>query len=256
MGDQLVRSEVEGGLGRLIIDMPPMNVLTIPAIEAGIAALKVLQSDQAVKVIAVEAAGDKAFSAGVDVADHTPEKMDHMLASFEELCLGLHRSPKPTVALVRRMALGGGCEVAMCCDMIVASDQATFGQPEVKVGVYPIIGVALFSAMMGAKAANELLLSGAIYSAEDSLRMGMVNRVFPDASFEDDVAKYLNGLLKNSGLVMSFTKKAVLAGLGTDTDTALQEATRIYVKELMVTEDANEGLRAFIEKRKPVWKEA
>ncbi len=253
---EAVRTEVAGGIGRLIIDDPPMNVLTIPAIEQAVAGLHRLEADQGVKIITVQAAGDKAFSAGVDVADHTPEKMEHMLSTFEELCLGLHRSPKPTVALVKRMALGGGLEVVACCDMVLASDAATLGQPEVKVGVYPIIGVALFPKIIGAKAANEIVLSGAIYSAEDCMRMGLVNRVYPDASFDEDAEKYLSGLLRNSGVVMSYTKKAVLAGLDRDIDSALKEATKIYVNELMATEDANEGLQAFLEKRRPTWKEA
>lgn len=256
MGDPTIRTESSAGIGRLIIDAPPMNVLTIPLIEQAIESLGRLEADAGVKVIAVQAGGDKAFSAGVDVADHTPEKMDHMLSSFEALCMGLHRSPKPTVAVVRRMALGGGCEVVACCDLVVASDQATFGQPEIKVGVFPILGVALFPAMLGAKAANEILLTGVAYSAEEARRISLVNRVFADASFDEEAERYLTGLARNSGVVLACTKKAVLAGLGRDTDAALRVANEIYVQELMVTEDANEGLSAFLEKRRPVWKEA
>lgn len=256
MSESAIRIETSGGVGRLILDSPPLNVLTIPVIEQAIEALGRLEADAGVKVIAFQAGGDKAFSAGVDVADHTPEKMAHMLESFDALCLGLHRSPKPTVAVVKRMALGGGCEVAACCDLVLASDQATFGQPEIKVGVFPILGVALYPAMFGAKAANEILLTGATYTAEESQRLGLVNRVFTDDSFDEQVERYLTGLARNSGVVLRCTKKAILAGLGRGADEALKVAGEIYVQELMVTEDANEGLQAFLEKRRPVWKEA
>jgi cyclohexa-1,5-dienecarbonyl-CoA hydratase len=245
-----------GGIGRLVLDNPPVNVLTIAVMEAGVAALRELEADATVKVIAVEAAGDRAFSAGVDVADHTPDKMRYMLDIFDELCMGLHRSAKPTVALVRRMALGGGCELVACCDMVLSSDQATYGQPEIKVGVFPILGVALFPDMLGAKAAAELLLSGATYSAADALRMGLVSRVVADEEFPEQAEKYLGRLVKNSGLVMSLTKKAMLAGLGKGAEESLRAADAVYVDELMVTHDANEGLRAFIERRTPEWKES
>lgn len=251
-----ISTRVEGGIGRLVLDNPPVNVLTIPVMEAGVAALRELEADATVKIIVVEAAGDRAFSAGVDVADHTPDKMRYMLDIFDELCMGLHRSAKPSVALVRRMALGGGCELVACCDMAVASEEATFGQPEIKVGVYPILGVALFPDMLGPKAAAELLLSGDSYSAADALRMGLVSRVIPDAEFEEQSERFLGRLVKNSGLVMSLTKKAILAGLGKGADDSLKAADAIYVNELMVTADANEGLQAFIERRKPEWKEA
>ncbi len=255
MSDKGVRYEVAGGVGRLILDNPPVNVLTIAVMEDAVEALRALEADPAAKVIVVEAAGDRAYSAGVDVADHTPEKMRHMLDIFDELCMGLHRSNKPTIALVRAMALGGGCELVACCDMALASEKATFGQPEIKVGVFPILGVALFPAMLGPKAASELLLSGDTYSAADALRMGLVSRVVADEEFETAAERYVGTLVRNSGLVMSLTKKAMLAGLGKSAEESLRAADAVYVDELMVTADANEGLRAFIERRRPEWKE-
>lgn len=248
--------DVAGGIGRLVLDNPPVNVLTIPVMEAAVEGLRGLEADSGVKAISVEAAGDRAFSAGVDVADHTPDKMRYMLDIFDQLCMGLHRSSKPTVALVRRMALGGGCEVVAACDMALASDQATFGQPEIKVGVFPILGVALFPDMLGPKAAMELLLSGDTYSAADALRMGLVSRVVADDEFEEKSQRYLGKLAKNSGVVMSLTKKAILAGLGKSAEESMHAADAIYVDELMVTHDANEGLRSFIERRPAEWKES
>jgi len=256
MAYNTVAIERSEGIGRLRFDHPPVNVLNIPVMEEAVAAFKELEADPAVKLVVVEATGDRAFSAGVDVADHTPAKMEHMLRVFNDLCLGFYRSPKVTVAAVKAMALGGGCEVAACCDLVFASDQATFGQPEVKVGVYPILGVALFGRLLGQKAANEMLLSGATYTAEQARGLGLVNRVVAHEQFDDELAAYLKGLARNSGLVMSLTKKAILAGEGLDTDAALAAADDIYVNELMVTKDANEGLQAFIERRRPVWQEA
>lgn len=256
MGYAHVELDSGEGIGRLILASPPLNVLTIAAMEEMVQGLRKLESDVAVKVIVVEASGDRAFSAGVDVADHTPEKMQHMLDVFHELCMGLHLSAKPTVAAVRRMALGGGCELAAMCDMVFASEQATFGQPEIKVGVYPVLGVAVFTQLLGPKMANELLLSGSVYTAEESKAMGLVNRVVADEEFDVQLAAFLKPLRGNSGLVMSLTKKAILAGLGKDTMSALHASEDIYVNQLMRTADANEGLQAFLEKRKPVWREA
>ena len=256
MSYQFVEVGSAGGVGRLTIANGPLNVLTIAAMEEAVAGLRELESDREVKVIVAGAAGTKAFSAGVDVADHTPEKMDHMLGIFNELCLGLRHSPKPTIAAVRRMALGGGCELAACCDMVIASDQATFGQPEIKVGVYPVLGVALFAQILGQKAANELLLSGMSYTAEEARAFGLVNRVVPDDRFDAEVEGYVGRFLGNSGLVMSLTKKAILASAGKETMAAVAAAEDIYVRELMVTADANEGLQAFIGKRKAVWTES
>jgi cyclohexa-1,5-dienecarbonyl-CoA hydratase len=256
MAYEYVETHREEGVGRLVLNNPPLNVLTIAVMEEMVDALHELEADPAVKVILLEAAGDKAFSAGVDVADHTPEKMGRMLEIFNELCLGLHRSPKPTVAAVRGMALGGGCELAAVCDMVVASDQATFGQPEIKVGVYPVLGVALFTQLLGLKMANELLITGRAFSAEESRAAGLVNRVAGEEEFADVLAAFLKPLRQNSGVVMTLTKKAILAGLGKSADEALEAAEEIYLQELMQTEDANEGLQAFLEKRRPVWKEA
>ena len=183
--------------------------------------LGVAGGDAAVEVIVVEAAGTRAFSAGVDVADHTPEKMDHMLRVFNDLCLGLHRSPKPTVAAVRRMALGGGCELAAFCDLIVASDKATFGQPEIKVGVYPVLGAALFAQMVGPKAAERdpadgwhLRRRGGDGLSAWSTRCGRTS-----ASTRSWPRTWLV-LTANSGLVMSLTKKAILASAGKDPEAA------------------------------------
>lgn len=256
MSQSFVEARVEGGVGTLLLSNPPLNVLTIPVMEKAVAALERLVEDPGAKVVVVRAAGEKAFSAGVDVADHTPEKMRHMLDVFDALCLGLHRSPKPTIAAVQAMALGGGCELAACCDLVVASEAATFGQPEIKVGVFPILGVALFADLIGPKAANEMLLSGATYSAEEARAMGLVNRVVPQAQFEAEVEAYVGRLLRNSGVVMRHTKRAILAGADAGRTGALQAVEAIYVHDLMATHDANEGLQAFLEKRKPVWKEA
>ncbi len=249
-------TRVEAGVGYLTLDNPPVNVLTIPVMEEAVAALRSLESDPGVKVIAFEAAGTKMFSAGVDVADHTPEKMDHMLRIFNELCMGLYRSPKPTVALVRRTALGGGCELAAFCDLIVASEKAKFGQPEIKVGVYPVLGAALFAQMVGPKAAAEILLTGGNYTAAEARAIGLVNQVFEDERFDEQCGAYLAALTANSGLVLSLTKKAMLASAGKDPEAALAAAEEIYVKELMTSRDANEGLAAFIEKRPPTWTES
>jgi cyclohexa-1,5-dienecarbonyl-CoA hydratase len=162
----------------------------------------------------------------------------------------------PTVAQVQGAALGGGCEVVAYCDLVVASEKATLGQPEIQVGVFPPIAAMVFPRQIGYKKAMELILTGDIIGAAEAKEIGLVNQVVPPEELEEATQKLLKKLMKLSGLVMKLTKKAAVGGLLDDKAKSLKFIEKVYLKEMMTTNDAEEGLKAFLDKRKPAWTES
>ena len=161
----------------------------------------------------------------------------------------------PSIAVVNGSALGGGCELALYCDMVIATEKAKFGQPEIQVGVFPPIAALVFPRMIGRKKALELILSGDVIGAQEALALGMVNKIVPEASLVEEVNGFIEKFKKLSGIVLKLTKEAALVGLNDDMDQGLKAIEKIYLNRLMKTNDAIEGLKAFLEKRKPTWKD-
>ena len=247
--------EIKDNVAKITINRPPYNVLDIQTMKEINKAIENAKGERGLKALVIGAAGEKAFSSGVDVRDHTAEKMDEMIEVFHRIFRLLSTLDVPTVAVVNGMALGGGCEVATFCDMVIASDKATFGQPEIKVGVYPSMAVAWFPRIIGAKKAYELLLTGDAVSADEAERIGLVNQVVPHEELDGAVRGFLGRLTEKSSVVLKWAKTAIRHGLDVDFERGLQASEIIYKNGLMGTEDANEGILAFLEKRKPVWKE-
>jgi cyclohexa-1,5-dienecarbonyl-CoA hydratase len=240
--------EKSNGVARVTMNKPPLNVIDIAMMEEMDAALKSLKGDSA-KVIVIAAAG-KAFSAGVDIADHTPDKVGMMIAKFHAIFHTLWSLEQPIVAAVQGAALGGGCEVALGCDFIVASERAKFGQPEIKVGVFAPIATLVLPRLIARNKAMELLLTGDTIDAREAERFGLVNAVAPEAEFSAKVDAFVARLTALSGVVLRHSKRAVKLGL----EQGLSAIEKAYLVDLMKTEDAVEGLNAFMEKRVPVWK--
>jgi len=255
MGFQNILYEVKDSVATITINRPPYNVLDIKTMKEINTAIENTKKTKGLKALVFAAAGDKAFSSGVDVRDHTPEKMDEMIEVFHRIFRLLSTLDVATVAAVKGMALGGGCEVVAFCDMAIASEKATFGQPEVKVGVYPSMAVAWLPRIIGSKRAYELLLTGDTISAAEAERMGLINQVVPHAEMDRAVETFLGRLTDKSSAVLKWAKTAIRQGLDVDFERGLQNSESIYKNGLMQTEDANEGLSAFMEKRKPLWKE-
>lgn len=246
--------EKKEDIGKLIINRPPVNVLNIEAMDECSSALKEMNKDPGIKVVLVTGAGNKAFCAGVDVADHTPEKVNQMLASFYGIIKTLLELSKPSIAVVNGTALGGGCEVVLACDMVVATAKSTFGQPEINVGVYPGIANVLMPRLIPRKKAVELILSGETISAEEALRIGLINKIVSEEELEKEVHNFTKKFATKSGIVLSLTRKSIIAAFDKTVDEGFAISDKIYLDELMKTADANEGIKAFLEKRKPVWK--
>ncbi|OPY57811.1 MAG: Cyclohexa-1,5-dienecarbonyl-CoA hydratase [Pelotomaculum sp. PtaU1.Bin035] len=251
MGDKLIKVKNENGIIEIKLDRPPMNVLTNPMMWDLVSALGQAKEEQG-SLILISAEG-KAFSAGVDVSDHTPDKVDEMIEVFGKIFKTMAEIDKPIVAAVNGVALGGGCELVLGCDLVLASEKAKFGQPEITVGVFPTIACYYLPRLLSWPHAMELLLRGEIIDASRAERIGLVNKVLPLEGFDGAVKEYLKKFLELSPIVLKLTKKAAKTGLGKDLVNGLKGIDSIYLQELMQTVDAKEGLRAFMEKQKPVW---
>jgi len=245
---------VSGHVARLVLKRPPVNILNIEMMREMNDALINVQRTQGLRALVFSAEG-KFFSAGVDVGEHTKEKVREMISVFHAIFDNLNRIYVPTVAMVAGPALGGGCELALYCDLVLASEKAKFGQPEVKVGVFPPIAAFLLPNSAALKFAAEMLFIGETCSAADMNAMGLVNRVFPDDRFQAESEAFLEKLVSSSSCVLEMTKRAMLAGRGRAYKDAMPAIEELYLDKLMSTEDAGEGLAAFMEKRKPVWKD-
>jgi cyclohexa-1,5-dienecarbonyl-CoA hydratase len=237
----------------IILDRPPLNVMNIEMMEELCAALTTVVKEQP-KFLLLRANG-KSFSAGVDVSDHTQEKAVHMISVFHKIFHIMNHMMTPSVAAVRGACLGGGCELATFCDIVIASENAKFGQPEIKVGVMAPVAAAFFPKMLGCRKTLELLLTGATISATEAAQIRLINKAVPDERFEEEIAETVKTLSALSAPVLRLNKKAVMDGLELDFERALGGVEDIYLQELMATEDAKEGLRAFLEKRPPRWRE-
>jgi len=248
----VVRRRWDGAVARLTLARPPLNVLTISMMEDLNAALDEAAARPAIKAVLLEAEG-KAFSAGVDVEDHMGDRVKPMLEAFHGIFRRLHALDCVTVAAVQGAALGGGAELATFCDLVVASESATIGQPEIKVGVFPPIAALHYPVRVGAQRALQLLLSGQVIGAAEALRIGLVDRVAPPDKLGETVEAEIARFTAQSAAVLRLTKRAVREAAGAPFEIALSRLEDLYQHELMTTEDAHEGLKAFAEKRPPVW---
>ena len=249
-----IKVEEADGIGSITLNKEPYNVLDIAMMKEINTALTDFRGKN-LKAVVIKAEG-KAFSAGVDVSEHTEDKVKEMIDVFHEIFANLQMMESPTVALVKGAALGGGCEVAIFCDIVIASEKAKFGQPEIKVGVFPPVAAALIPTLIPGRKALELLLTGENVLAPEALSLGLVNHVLPVENFESEAEKWITeNLASKSAIVLRLTKKAFVAGFRNNYEDAIHTIEDIYLNELMKTRDAKEGLAAFLEKRQPVWKD-
>jgi cyclohexa-1,5-dienecarbonyl-CoA hydratase len=237
----------------IVLNRPPLNVMHIPMMEELNLVLEMYADHPDVAAIVFRARG-KAFSAGVDVADHAAEKVGEMIRLFHGLFRKLAASDALTVAAVQGAALGGGCELACFCDIVLASDHAKFGQPEVQVGVFAPVAACILPLQVGIRKAVELNALGATIDAAEALRVGLVSHVYPAEQFETRVEEYLSQVVKLSRPVLRLAKRATVLAAREAIMAHLEQTERLYLNELMKLEDAHEGLAAFLEKRAPVWR--
>ncbi|MFC1493094.1 enoyl-CoA hydratase/isomerase family protein [candidate division KSB1 bacterium] len=243
----------ENDVAEIILNNPPVNIMTQAMMEEINSVLEELHADNSLHMLIFSSEG-KHFSAGADVGEHTKDKCGEMIPEFTKLFFNLNKITCPVIAVVKGLALGGGCELVIFCDMVIASEKAKIGQPEISVGVFPPLGAVIFPHLLGRNRAMELLLSGDVIPAAEAERIGLINKVFPEEIFEEKTKEFLDKFKNKSPVVLKLTKKAIDASLYRTVIDALKNAEEIYLKELMETEDASEGISAFLEKRQPLWK--
>ena len=249
---QFIQCGEAGSVARIVLARPPLNILTIPMMEEIADALAWAATLTGLKAVLVAASG-KAFSAGVDVEDHRGDRVKPMLEAFHGIFRRLHDLECVTVAAVQGAALGGGAELATVCDLVVAADTATLGQPEITVGVIAPIAVLHYPLRVGPQRALQLLLSGRVMGAAEALAIGLVDRVVPAAGLAEAVEAELARFTAQSAAILRLTKRALRETLGLPFHLGLGQLEDFYQYELMATDDAGEGLRAFVEKRRPLW---
>ena len=255
MGYNHITFEKKGKVATITLNTPPSNWLTISMMKEINEVLVDVKKDASLQMLIFDHAGEKAFCDGVDVADHTPDKVDEMIDVFHRMFRHLAEMDLTTVALINGRSLGGGCELMSFCDIVIASEKSRVGQPEIAVGVFPPVAAAWFPKIIGLQKTYELLLTGKVLAAKDAQAIGLVTAVLPAENFKAEAEKYLADFLNKSMPVAIWTKRAIKAGLSLDFVQALKASEIIYNKGCMATEDAKEGINAFLEKRKAVFKD-
>lgn len=250
-----VHMKREDGVATVVLDRPPLNVLDLRMLEKLSTALEQLAADPESKLLLLKAEG-RAFSAGVDVAEHTAERVDRMLPVFNGVVRQLLALPLPAIAAVQGAALGGAFELILACDVVLACEDARFGQPEIQLGVFPPAAAALLPRLIGRQRALDLILSGRSLLAHEAQELGLVSHVFPAAGFTAQVEAYVGRIAGHSRPVLRLAKRVVAEGLDLRLHHALDRAEAVYLTELMRFADAREGISAFMEKRRPVWTNA
>ncbi len=238
---------------RIHLQNPPLNIIDLAMMEELRAALEQVNARADVTAI-VFSGSERAFSAGVDVAAHTPDKVGEMLAKFHAVIRALVATEKVTIAVVRGHCLGGGAELAMVCDLVYAADNATWQFPEIKLGCFPPIACAALAPLAGQRAAADLVLTARKFTGAEAKQFGLVNDAVPDEQVEARAEAAIARLAELSPAALRLAKKALWSWEAAHFDKALARAELIYLGELVKTHDANEGIRAFIERRKPEWR--
>lgn len=248
---EFLHIERREGVVYLTLDRPPLNILDIAMMKEMVLAVESISGDPGTRVLVLASEG-KVFSAGVDVADHTAEKVVEMIPLFDQVCRSLVECPVPTICAVHGHALGGGCELVLCCDLAAMAEEAEIGQPEIQMAMIAPISAIRLAHFVGYRTAAEMLFTGRSLNAEQALGVGLVNAVTPAnqlSAWVDERAAHIAGL---SRAAMQLNKRALQMGFNAWAD-SLVDIERLYLDDLMGTADAQEGLAAFLEKRTAEW---
>jgi cyclohexa-1,5-dienecarbonyl-CoA hydratase len=244
--------EIEGAVANFSLRNPPLNVIDIPMMEELTQALAEIEARPDISVLVLRGEG-KAFSAGVDVAAHAPDRVGEMLAKFHAVMRSVLAAKKITIAGVHGLCLGGGAELAMVCDLVYTSEDAEWAFPEIKLGCFPPIACTALASLVGQKRAAELILTGRSVTGREASEIGLATHSVSDSHLSSSVQACVAQLLRLSPAALAVAKKACYAWDSMHFDKGLSRAEKIYFEDLMKTQDAQEGIRAFMEKRSPKW---
>ena len=250
-----IQFAVTDRVARITLARPPLNVITMAmAKEVTDAVNRAGVMGDVCAIVFAAQAGGRTFSAGVSIEEHRPETVYQMLEAFHDIFRALNVAARPVVALVGGAALGGGCELAAFADIVIATPAARFGQPEIKLGVFPPLAAVVLPRVVGDKKAREMMLTGELLTAEQAQAAGLVNYVVADSELEAKGEEILNALRQLSAPALAMTRRAIITGAWPGFDEALKRTEDIYLNQLMQLKDAVEGIEAFMAKRPPRWK--
>ena len=248
-----IQFEIANYIARLTLNNPPHNVLIVPMMKEMAEAIESLNGRADVKAILLTSS-QQAFSAGISLEDSRPDRVFQTLDAFTRVFQAMVDISKPVLVVVNGPAIGAGSELVGFGDMVIATPKAKFAQPEVKLGVFPPFAAVMLPQIIGQKKTYELILTGEALSAEEALKFGCVNKVVPEAELNAYVEGLIFRISEFSGPVLEVTKRVINSSIGQPLKKAMKTSQDLYLNELMSLEDVQEGLRAVIEKRNPVWK--
>ena len=250
---ELPQAPEQRSVARIVLGHGKQNIIDFQMMDELAAALDNLEGQREISTILFETAGEH-FSAGVDIPSHTPDNVASMLAKFHDVIRRLIKTSRVTIAAVKGYCLGGGAELAMTCDMVFTTDSAHWGFPEIRLGCFPPVATAALAGVVGQKLAAELILTGRSFDGREAERIGLANRAVPADKLKEAVSESVNRLAELSPAALANAKRALYAWDAVHFEKGLARAEDIYLKDLIRTEDAQEGIRAWMEKRKPNWR--
>jgi cyclohexa-1,5-dienecarbonyl-CoA hydratase len=246
-----VRLEHDGQLAWLVLSAPKANILDAEMMREAIGAIERLAAAPALKLLAIRGAGDH-FCFGASVEEHQAQPSREMIPLFGKLFRTLIEAGIPTLAAVRGQCLGGGMELALFCNWVFAHPSARFGQPEIRLGVFPPVAAILLPLLAGQAAADDICLTGRVYSAAEAQQRRLVHAVAED--LDGAVQEFfVQQIAPHSAQGLRLALRAVRHRFNRTFIDSWQQMERLYLDELMATHDANEGIQAFIDKRQPIW---
>lgn len=253
-GYQFIQLDMVQGIARITLNRPPANVLSVEMMEDLNLALESLEYQRDVKLVVFAASG-KYFSAGFELSDHLGDRGYMMLEGFSRVFENLLKLDKPTLGVVAGPALGAGCVLAAGCDITLVAQSVKMGLPEIKAGVFNTVAAVVLPRLVGRKRAFEMILGGGSLTAGEAERAGLITRAVPDDRLDAETAALIQRFQEGSAPVLQLVRRAVTGALDLPFLDALRHTEDVYLNQLMGTEDAEEGLKAVMEKRKPVWKD-
>jgi cyclohexa-1,5-dienecarbonyl-CoA hydratase len=250
---QFVKFKVEGEIARLTLDRPEHNLLNERVLMELVAGINAVSETHEIKLIVLDSAA-KVFCGGIELGEYTARRVFQLLDAFHGAFSAMVETAKPLLVVVNGPAFGGGAELAALGDLVIATPNARFAQPEIKLGAFPPLAAAVLPHILGPKLALELVLTGETMTAERARQVGLVNWLVPEADLKKKVDEVIAKVTSQSGPVLTMAKRAILGSLGLPLREAVRNSMKVFLNELADLEDAQEGLRATVEKRAPKWK--
>lgn len=241
-------------IAEITLSKKPLNILGIDELNQLSYIINNLNKEKELKLVLIKS-DQKVFSAGINIEDHKKDKVKKLLKAFHNVFYAMLDSKIPILSILKSECYGGGCELALFSDLVIASDKAVFSFPEINLGCYPPVAVSFLSSIIGNKKALEVILTGNKFSAKDAFDWGLINQVFKEDEIDENLDKYIKKIVFNSSSVINTTMKVFKIINRSELKEKIAISEKIYLEELVELEDSEEGLKSFFEKRTPVWKE-